>query len=124
MAIESVPRCLRYFLHRDAALQGAALRVFLRVLDQCLRTHSPSAGPAARLGAVAFIRRFGSTLNPQLHLHGGVIDGVLDSAAAGRVIFHAAAGRERLLRHVLAPSVGRGKRRTASPAGGAQAKNR
>ena len=37
----------------------------------------PWFGPAARLGAVAFIHRFGSTLNPHLHFHCVVIDGVL-----------------------------------------------
>ena len=29
----------------------------------------PGSGPAARLGAVAFIHHFGSTLNPHLHFH-------------------------------------------------------
>lgn len=52
----------------------------------------PGAGSAARLGAVAFIHRFGSTLNPHLHFHCVVIDGVFDAAAAGEVIFHAATG--------------------------------
>ena len=58
----------------------------------CLRAHSPGSGPAARLGAVAFIHRFGSSLNAHLHFHCVVIDGVFDSAAAGGVIFHAATG--------------------------------
>jgi len=86
----SVPKRLRYFLQRDAALQGAALRLFLRVVEQCLRAHSPGSGPAARLGAVAFIHRFGSALNPHLHFHCVVIDGVFDSATTGGVIFRAA----------------------------------
>ena len=88
----AVPKRLRYFLQRDADLQGAALRLFLRVVEQRLRAHSPGSGPAARLGAVAFIHRFGSTLNPHLHFHCVVIDGVFDAAAAGGVIFHAATG--------------------------------
>ena len=88
----AVPKRLRYFLHRDAALQGAALRLFLRAVEQCLRAHSPGSGPAARLGAVAFIHRFGSTLNAHLHFHCVVIDGVFDDAAAGGVIFRAATG--------------------------------
>ena len=83
---------MRYFLQHDALLQSAALRVFLRVVEQRLRAHSPGSGPAARLGAVAFIHRFGSTLNPHLHFHCVVIDGVFDSAAAGGVVFHAATG--------------------------------
>jgi hypothetical protein len=65
----AVPRRLRYFLERDADLQGAALRLFLRAVESCLRAHSPGSGPAARLGAVAFIHRFGSTLNAHLHFH-------------------------------------------------------
>jgi hypothetical protein len=107
---------MRYFLQRDADFKGAALRLFLRVVEQCLRTHSPGAGTSARLGAVAFIHhaaacstlrflsasallgpvalvhRFGSTLNPHLHFHCVVIDGVFDTTAAGDVVFHAATG--------------------------------
>ena len=88
----SVPKRLRYFLERDAALQGAALRLFLGVVEQRLRAHSPGAGSTARLGAVAFIHRFGSTLNPHLHFHCVVIDGVFEPAPADAVVFHAAAG--------------------------------
>jgi hypothetical protein len=40
---------------------------------------------------VAFIHRFGSTLNAHLHFHCAVIVGVFDSAAGG-VVFHAATG--------------------------------
>jgi DNA-directed RNA polymerase subunit RPC12/RpoP len=88
----SVPKRLRYFLERDADLKGTALHLFLRVVEQSLRAHSPGSGPAARLGAVAFIHRFGSALNPHLHFHCVVIDGVFDAAARGAVIFHAATG--------------------------------
>jgi hypothetical protein len=90
----AVPKRLRYFLERDADLQGAALRLFLRRVEQCLRAHSPGSGPAARLGAVAFIHRFGSSLNAHLHFHGVVIDGVFDATATGGVVFHAATGLE------------------------------
>lgn len=85
----TVPKRLRYFLERDAELQGAALRLFLRAVEQCLRAHSPGAGSAARLGAVAFIHRFGCMLNPHLHFHGVVIDVVFDCATSGGVIFRA-----------------------------------
>ena len=88
----AVPKRLRYFLHRDADLQGAALRLFLRAVEQCLRAHSPGSGPAVRLGAVAFIHRFGSTLNAHLHFHCVVIDGVFDAATTGGIIFTAATG--------------------------------
>jgi hypothetical protein len=85
----AVPKRLRYFLQRDAVLQGAALRLFLRAVESCLRAHSPGSGPAARLGAVAFIHRFGASLNAHLHFHCVVIDGVFDSAPTGGVIFRA-----------------------------------
>jgi hypothetical protein len=88
----AMPKRLRYFLHRDTDLQGAALRLFLRAVDQHLRARSPGSGPAARLGAVAFIHRFGSTLNAHLHFHCVVVDGVFDATAAGGVVFHAAGG--------------------------------
>jgi hypothetical protein len=68
------------------------LRLFLRVVEQGLRAHSPGSGPAARLGAVAFIHRFGSTLNAHLHFHCVVIEGVFESDPAGSVIFRAATG--------------------------------
>ena len=90
----AVPKRLRYFLHRDANLQGAALRLFLRAVEQCLRAHSPGSGPAARLGAVAFIHRFGSSLNAHLHFHCVVIDGVFESATTGGIMFTAATGLE------------------------------
>jgi hypothetical protein len=63
-------------------------------VEQCLRAHSPGSGPAARLGAVAFIHRFGSALNAHLHFHCVVIDGVFDVTATGGVVFHAASGLE------------------------------
>jgi hypothetical protein len=37
----AVPKRLRYFLHRDAELQGAAVRMFLHAVEPCLRVHSP-----------------------------------------------------------------------------------
>jgi len=86
----AVPKRLCYFLHRDADLQGAALRLFLRAVEQCLRAHSPGSGPAARLGAVAFIHRFGSNLNAHLHFHCVLIDGVFESAPTGGIMFTAA----------------------------------
>ena len=88
----AMPKRLRYFLHRDADLQGAALRLFLGAVEQCLRTHSGGADPTARLRAVAFIHRFGSALNAHLHFHCVVLDGVFESAPAGGVVLHPATG--------------------------------
>ena len=78
----AVPKRLRYVLEREAALLGAALRLYPRAVEQCLRAHSPGSGPTARLGTFAFIHRFGSTLNPHLHFHCVVIDGVFEPAPA------------------------------------------
>ena len=63
-------------------------------MEQQLRAHSPGLGPAARLDAVAFIHRFGSALNPHLHFHCVVIDGLFDATPTGGVVFHAATGLE------------------------------
>ncbi len=60
----AVPKRLRYFIQRDAALQGTVLRIFLSVVEGCLREHSPGCPAAARIGAVAFIHRFGSSQRP------------------------------------------------------------
>jgi len=54
--------------------------------EQCLRAHSPGAGTTARLGAVAFIHRFGSTRNSHLHFHCVIIDGMFDTTAAGELV--------------------------------------
>ncbi len=94
----AVPKRLRYFLQADAALQGAVLRIFLSVVERCLHEHSPSSPADARIGAVAFIHRFGSSLNEHVHFHCCVIDGVFESAPdtnnapdeASSVRFHAA----------------------------------
>lgn len=92
----SVPKRLRYFLQTDAALQGAVLRIFLRVVERCLRGHSSGCSESARIGAVAFIHRFGSSLNEHVHFHCCVIDGVFepiaDTEEEGRVVFNAACG--------------------------------
>ena len=90
----AVPKRMRYFLQRDAALQGTVLRIFLRVVERCLREHSPGCPAAAQIGAVAFIHRFGSSLNEHVHFHCCVIDGVFEPAVAPddapSVSFHAA----------------------------------
>ena len=74
----SLPKRLRYPLQHDREALDSALRSFLAAVEQHLRTHSPGAGPAARAGAVAFIHRFGASLNPHPHFHVCVIDGVFE----------------------------------------------
>ena len=55
-----------------------------------MRRACPDAGPTSRIGAVAFIHRFGALLNAHVHFHCVVIEGVFDTDAAGSVCFHAA----------------------------------
>jgi Transposase zinc-binding domain/Putative transposase len=88
----SVPKRLRYFLQHDPAVAGSVLPIFLRGVEETLRPSSPGAGPRARCGAVSFLHRFGSALNPHLHFHCAVIDGVCQPDAAGRLGFHEALG--------------------------------
>ena len=63
-----MPKRLRYFLQRDAVLQGPVLRIFLSVVECYLRDHSPACPATARIGAVDFIHRFGSSSNEHVHL--------------------------------------------------------
>lgn len=101
----SVPKRLRYFMQRDGAALNAALRIFLRVVQQSLHEHCPSAvrvdKAAVRIGAVAFIHRFGSSLNTHVHFHVCVVDGVFEAisgddktalAIPSGVNFHPASG--------------------------------
>ena len=66
----SVPKRLRFLLQRDGAALNMVLRIFLRVIAQSLQDHCAGAAQvqttdsaALHIGAVAFIHRFGSSLN-------------------------------------------------------------
>ena len=133
----SVPKRLRYFMQRDGAVLGMVLRIFLRVIEQTLQANSPGAASvdkaALHIGAVAFIHRFGSSLNEHVHLHVCAVDGVFvevagegdaDAHAQARaqacapgVIFHPATGvdadtlaqvQASLRKRILRAFVGRG----------------
>lgn len=67
-----------------------SLHIFLCAVEQGLRRHCPGAGPASRIGAVAFIHRFGALLNPHVHFHCIVVDGVFDADADEGIVFHEA----------------------------------
>jgi hypothetical protein len=81
----SVPKRLRYFMQRDGAVLNMVLRIFLRVIAQSLQAHSPGAAQmdkaALHIGALAFIHRFGSSLNAHVHFHFCVDDGVFEEVA-------------------------------------------
>ena len=70
----SVPKRLLYYLQRDKGALNAALRIFLRVVQQNLQAHWPNTANcdpiSLHLGVVAFIHRFGSSLNTHGHFDG------------------------------------------------------
>jgi len=86
----SLPKRLRGFLHRDPALAGRVLRIFLEEVERALRRQCPDAGAKARTGAVLFPHRFGSSLNANYHFHACVIEGLYE-AEGEDVRFHAVA---------------------------------
>jgi hypothetical protein len=81
----SVPKRLCYFMQRDGAVLNRVLRIFLRVIAQSLSANCPGAADvnkaAQHIGAVAFIHRFGSSLNQHVHFHVCVVDGVFEEVA-------------------------------------------
>jgi hypothetical protein len=72
-------------MQRDGAVLGMVLRIFLRVIEQTLQANSPCAEHADKaalhIGAVAFIHRFGSSLNEHAHFHVCAVDGVFEEVA-------------------------------------------
>ena len=82
----SVPKRLRFLLQRDALVLNMVLRIFLRVIEQSLCANCPGTvnvdKTALHIGAVAFIHRFGSSLNAHVHFHVCVVDGVFEQAQA------------------------------------------
>ena len=119
----SVPKRLRPFLHHRPRTASAVLHILLRALQATLRKSSPTAPPDASFGAVSFLHRFGSSLNPHFHFHLCVVDGLFEkvegdtgqarTTPCARLHFHEATAltpqllerlqhtvRRRVLRHV------------------------
>jgi hypothetical protein len=86
----SLPKRIRPFLPHDPRLTGDVLRILLRAIRTTLHRASPSAPADARLGAVSFLHRFGSALNPHFHFHVVVLDGVFSEGDDGSATFHEA----------------------------------
>jgi hypothetical protein len=86
----SLPKRLRYFLHHDPRAIDSALHSLLHATESYLREASLDADPKARIGAVAFIHRFGSAINEHIHLHCVVTDGVFDLDEKATLRFHEA----------------------------------
>jgi hypothetical protein len=85
-----VPKRLRPFLHNNPEVAGAVLRIFVRAIRTTLCRASPGAPRDARLGALTFLHRFGSSLNMHFHFHLVVLDGVFSNADGRGAQFHAA----------------------------------
>ena len=76
----SVPKRLRYSLYADPAIQNLGLDILLSAVELGLRAPCTVVqGSMARVGAVAFIHRFGALLKPHLHFHCVVVDGLFEA---------------------------------------------
>jgi len=94
------------------AAPNMVLRIYLRVIAQIPQTGSPDAAnvddASQHVGAIAFVHRFGSSLNEHVHFHMCVVDEMFkevaghvvvnNESAAPSVIFIRPAGLRRILR--------------------------
>jgi hypothetical protein len=115
----SVPKRLRPHLMRDSKLAGAVLHILLRVIRAELRDSvSGAADGETRLGAVSFLHRFGSALNPHPHFHLAVTDGLFareQGADDGPLEFRPAVGLDAERARSLTPTLQRRILRTLRP---------
>jgi hypothetical protein len=88
----SVPKRARWFLKHRPETVGPVLRIFLRAVQTALRQASDGAPAGARFGAVAFVHRFGASLNSHVPFHCLITDGVFSPGAEGEAIFHESTG--------------------------------
>jgi hypothetical protein len=65
------------------------LHIIVRVIEPTLKRYAGENSPAARIGAVSFIHRFGSALNAHVHFHLCVIEAVFAPGPDGAVQVHA-----------------------------------
>jgi hypothetical protein len=77
----------RAFCEHDPKMITAVLRIVLDVIEQALRQLSGCDYTTARVGASSYLHRFGSSLNPHVHFHCCVTDGLFNAEAEG-VKFH------------------------------------
>jgi hypothetical protein len=73
----SFPYRLRFLMAYDSKLTNKVLSIFIRVIGSELKRRAKKAGIEGGLpGSVAFIQRFGSALNLNVHFHALFADGV------------------------------------------------
>ena len=71
----TLPKRLRWHIHRDDKLCSNVLKIFMDEVQKKLRANSV-ADSSSQFGAVTFLQRFGSTLNVHPHFHSCVMDGM------------------------------------------------
>ncbi|MES9855239.1 MAG: transposase [Sedimenticola sp.] len=81
--------CTGAAMMQDADLAGRLLQIALRVIERTLREHCPAAPASAKYGGVTYIHRFGSALNPHLHYHSCMIDGLFAQTRDGLQFYEA-----------------------------------
>ena len=86
----SVPKRVRWHMRHKPDVVSGLLGIFLRAVETTVARQSPGAAAGARFGAVAFVHRSGSYLNPHVHYHVLVTDGVFSRGADGEAVFHPA----------------------------------
>jgi hypothetical protein len=79
----SVPKRLRPYLHHRPKTATAVLHILLRALQATLKEATSTAPATASMGAVSFLHRFGSSLNPHYHFHLCVVDGLFERVEPG-----------------------------------------
>ena len=83
-----IPKRLRYFIHRDAALSGELSRLLAETLARFYRRRT-GRGAKAAPAQLHVVQRFGSKVNLHVHVHAAVSDGVFE-LEGGRLRFHPA----------------------------------
>jgi len=95
---------------RDSDLASAVLRILLRAIRNELRDSVRGAASDARLGAVSFLHRLGSGLNPHPHFHLAVTDALFarECGEEGAPLrFHPAVGLDAERARALTPIIQR-----------------
>jgi hypothetical protein len=86
--VVTFPKRIRYYLEKHPALHRRALFIITAVLTNALRSTCPNAPPEARPGALSFIQRFGSFLNPHIHYHLCLTDGLFHLTPSKKLHFY------------------------------------
>ena len=84
----SLPKMIRFYVARNNELLGKVLKIFTQEIERELKKLLLELSGTAKLGAVTFIQRFGSSLNHHVHYHTCVIDGLFYTDDSQEVTTH------------------------------------